>query len=423
MNLVDLDNPADGLSEQPRERTESVISTKSRVSVTDLINPTKSSELPPLKSRNSVLDLCNPKDVDISSSSTPDLSRRVSETSNGEITVAKPKVTDATQNANSDTSNYTKKSKPKRYKVKPVWARDFVPKVNLKVQNERRTQDNHSKAFSNLVNNGPTTSSSRFSTFTGVIPYDDLTRSVTTWLYANLNSLSEKHPNLEDILELEIKVGEVVSKATDKRIQLPVITETTLNNIFFLQECYFSINLEPVDHQSVEDFFKQLLKESKVTALRTDTIDRFFSHTGARGKKTRLRVTQDTTTKRGDIVIEKDKKSSLVIHLPKCRYDLKLTIALELPQNIPKDELIPEGSFSRRKHRTSYIHKPSATQVDLTKVYEGNSKQENFEMELEIDSKQLLDVFKGIGGNNDYESLIGTFLDNAKILMRELSKK
>jgi mRNA capping enzyme, beta chain len=61
---------------------------------------------------------------------------------------------------------------------------------------------------------------------TGVIPYEELTRVVSDWLFENVVSRGDIGPGAE--IEIEAKIGQLIDKNTNERLRLPVMTETVI---------------------------------------------------------------------------------------------------------------------------------------------------------------------------------------------------
>lgn len=327
--------------------------------------------------------------------------------------------------------------KPKKYDTPPIWAQNWIPLVSDK---QNRTNGGYpgntgggSGGGVNEVEKERTKLSYNENldvSITKVIPYEDLTRKVTQWLYSHLYDLRQNEPELLGFLELELKLGRIWSKELDSRIELPISTEVIVTDQI---NYYFKPGVENPMFVKIEDFLmKQNAKTAgkKFTTLKSDTMDFFYQGIIRGDKPYNLRVSQDKDTKRIINQIEKRRVGDLFIHNPSNILDFRLSLSLEIPiKDIPKAISKTEPNMRRHKVRTSYISDACKNKFDLTKTYTFHQQQQgkpeqNYEIEIEIEPNWLLDSFNNLfvsTDNQTYEDTVKVMLDNSRILNRSLS--
>lgn len=311
------------------------------------------------------------------------------------------------------------RGKPKRYSKPPIWAQKWVP--NFK-------EEQHVSHGQSRFQRSDESGKGHAVSITGVKPYNDITRRITNWVYAQIHNTPKE---LRQYLELETKFGRIWDKDTDRRVHLPVTTESILDDGFASVQCTFKTGLDKDHYEKLKKFTVGLTKlhKDKFKTVKFDQIDRQYRE-AQRGQIPKFyRLTTDKSTGRIVENIEKKKLASLFIHNPDLIFDFRLTISLELPSSENPDRFIdvtPENE--RNKRRVSIFHDLTATRFDITDVMQrskGKNTQEfeSLEVELEIDMPKLLDSYEKLDVDSfTFEELSETFMDNARILNRELLK-
>lgn len=332
--------------------------------------------------------------------------------------------------------------KPKRYKNKPIWARDFVPQIykNLAVRNN----DGVKSVLGDIQ--GMNVSRLSVPSISGTMPRNDFTKLVTEWIWANHEAVKNSYgdvPNVSDYIELELKLGQIIDKAKDRRISLPVNTECVISNDYYNQECMFQAGVLLPEFNSAIDTLETFMAESneigpgtpaaqknkrgKFVMEKMHVVDMIASTASRNSRPSSTRVTLDTKTKRRVSSIQKQRINDLFLFLPNTRFDLRLTMSLELPvdmNDVSYENFKTKINTQREKNRVSYIHQATATRMDFTKVKEANSKITKYEVEVEMDNGSLIRSIKKV--NDDpllFPDLVQAFLDNARILTRKISTK
>ncbi|KAK9369453.1 CYTH-like domain-containing protein [Lipomyces kononenkoae] len=329
------------------------------------------------------------------------------------------------------------KTKPRRYNSPPIYGRKWrsdwrsaynVPSANngnMDSRNGRLTSspspESVSHVFKDDGDSSSTTKGKRFATFTNVEPYEDLTRRVSSWIYANMADMA---PDVQNQVEIEAKIGTIMSKQTQQRLSLPVDTETLLNTDILAGTIEFESDVGRVQHQAYNVFLNSCLQKSEQwqTPIRyshTKQRDIFYSMTpqpGSSRRGERLRVSVDLKSEKVIQKVVKTRVRDLMIYCPGSKYDVRISLNIERPESVdpsPQDKL----NNDRVKDRVSYIHQNS--QIDLTQVTAPDKK--THELEIELGMKETLDYIAKIkSGTQDdgYEECIRRFLDNVRILVR-----
>lgn len=379
--------------------------------------------------------------------STADRDRRLSN-KNAPITSSSRPIHNHTHNENSSGSNGNNESAentnrnpdkkiPKHYKIPPIWARSWKNRhvyrtpdgkydTNLNnnsnnqfQRNGHHNQQQHNHPYKNN-GNGPMQSpnggghypggqysptrpphyvSSLPYSLTGVIPYEEITRRVTSWMYAQLALLDSKR--IQNV-EVEIKLGIIIDKATGKRLRLPILTECILDSQFARSQTAFRASMRDEQYSFAISFLNKLSEQSKhqkksngksnghggggadgkipeITTLPIQrTRDLFYelplpSSSGISGPigakaqpMDQIRVTLDPNI--GVIEqITKEHIDTLVVYLPNEALDFRISFAIENPRD--KREFDPEkhkSFYSRLKNRTSFL--APGVRVDVTSV-------------------------------------------------------
>ncbi|VEU19784.1 DEKNAAC100028 [Brettanomyces naardenensis] len=317
-------------------------------------------------------------------------------------------------------STEEKNQKPRRYVEKPTWAKDYIPKL---------LRAGHHGNKVSIAN--PTKLS--VASITGSIPRNNFNKLVTEWIWANIQGIKQDFvdvPNVETCIELELKVGSIWDKIKDRRIQLPVNTECIVSSDFIHQNCFFRSGISPKNFGDINGYLQKLAqdaqnrkKKDKFIIETSHNVDLIASEKKRNDKLVTERVTLDVKTKRRVASIEKQRVSDLFIYLPNTLFDLRLSMSLELPHemNDPAFENFRRRvNMERDKDRTSYIHPATATRIDITKIKENQVTK--YELEMELNTPELLRSMSMVSDDPlYYVDLVQAFLDNGRIITRQLS--
>lgn len=317
--------------------------------------------------------------------------------------------------------------KPRRYEEVPIWAQDWTAPGESKPA--RHTSGNSNTYYAPSI--------------TGTVPYEDLTRRVSTWIYAVLLKSVAK-ADYKDI-ELEFKLGRIIHKETDKRISLPITTESAINPDN--KDYVFVPGVEQHMYNSVIRFIDDLMKphdllrkaeKFKTIALKIE--DHSYSVGAARenhGIPRRVRVSKDSKTGR-ETAIEKVRVSDLWISFPNELVDLKISLSLE--KKVANDDKLQKLQAThnpdsiRIKHRVSYIHPATSCLIDITRIVNGKEplNPPTYEVECELLTPELLERFRKLlvevenGPTGEagiaYEELVRCFVDNGRVIARQFLK-
>lgn len=306
-------------------------------------------------------------------------------------------------------------NKPTRYTKPPIWATKWVP--SFKAQKARAGRNR-------AVRTGKADTDV---SFTDTKPYNDLTRKITNWVYAQIVTVPKEQ---RQFLELEVKFGRLWHKATDRRVLIPVTNECIIDDSYIL-DCFYRSGMEREHYDRVKKYITGLtrLHKEKFKTMRFDQVDTTYREGSNQQVPKFIRLTTDKSTGRVVANLEKKKLGSLFIHSPDLMFDYRLSMSLELPNHDNPERFanhIPENE--RQKKRTSFFHESTATRVDMTEVQSKsrgrhNDTSESLELELEVDMNQLLDAFEQLENDQfTFEELTETLLDNARLINRFLAK-
>lgn len=348
----------------------------------------------------------------------------------------------------------SKNRKPRRYAQPPVWAQEWIPpsqKWEGHVQKQHPAgpvENGSSMAVSDkhVFNQGQMTSLDLECSVTGVIPPLSVVRTIAEWIYANFVEIPLDN---RQFLELELKFGTIIDKATGRRLDLGVSTEciyTKLSNIRFEMGVHevgwkeMTAYLDELEKAFQEEKRKTGTKGRKFSTLDLDVTDQFFQITERNEQPKKVRISKDNAlTPPRYQAIEKKRISDLYIHNPMSMYDLRFLMLFEFP--VPENSVEPilkknKPSLTRMKKRNTYNHAPTVTRFDFTKVSVpktlknklGKSVMENdtsHEVELEMDPMEIFRGFDKIRDGSDtirFEELVEIFLNNARILNNRVTK-
>ncbi|KAG9068162.1 mRNA-capping enzyme subunit beta [Linnemannia hyalina] len=185
---------------------------------------------------------------------------------------------------------------------------------------------------------------------------DDVVQAVADFLYDRCHG---------ENVEIEAKVGILIDKTTQQRIQMPVQNEVVLaetssrwytfsSDMTVAQHAHFNRCLNKSGEMSQHS-------ESKVAYKHTYETDQFFT---VQGKKTRVSRDQKTNAVIGSI--QKRRIADLDIFSPRRPFDYRISVNVEEPVDLPSGN--PERE--RKKDRVSY--QLNNLKIDLTQVKSNN---------------------------------------------------
>lgn len=295
---------------------------------------------------------------------------------------------------------------------------------------------------------------------TGAKPYEEISRKVADFLFVNVVG----NPNMIEIqglgvqFEIEAKLGTLISKDTNQRIDLPVATECLLQDT---GRVTFKSSMTEVQHKAYNEFLNELVVQTDarnpVNMKRTPPrvpvvykhrreIDHFYELPMGLQERlpacvrnliphrhsVKVRVTYDKKTNQVLAKIVKARIGDLNLYFPDAPLDCRLSVNLEMAWDGSVDELealvatMPrEQPPAREKDRLSYTQ--GHYQIDLTQVtykVQGPQKMEREEKEheLEIELAPGILIEQGRRASNAdphaYPELVEGLVDNVRILAR-----
>ncbi|KAK9454955.1 CYTH-like domain-containing protein [Dipodascopsis uninucleata] len=334
--------------------------------------------------------------------------------------------------------NKRSNSRRKKYDTPPIYARKWCSDWRIRygidnssglngVKEEPTIQVAAEDPFGSQDQNRDTQNPDieRYGTFTNLVPYEDLTRRVASWIYANV---VEMPPEMQSQIEIEAKIGLINSKQTRQRLVLPVDTETLLNTDMLAGSIEFESDIGKLQFQSYVNFLNECVDKSEkwktpIATSHSKTKDTFYplqtpsgSLNGPQKKSERLRITTDTITNRVTAKIVKTRVRDLMIFCPGSKFDIRISLNIERPeQSDPPSNSRPNNE--RVKDRLSYIYRNS--RVDLTKVNSDDRQTHELELELDIiDTIKHIEKIKARIQDDEYEEGIKSYLDNVRLLVR-----
>lgn len=333
-------------------------------------------------------------------------------------TKASPKTNYDNNSGNNGNGNGISKArrKPKRYDVPPIWAQTWQGK-SLNKTNYGEPND---LSYS-VVPRGP----EKLPTISNLVPYEDLTRKVTEWLYSHLFQMEAQD---RQNIEVEIKMGQICAKANERRIQLPIVTETILRSDYARTDTFFQSQLTNEQFNQANSFLDELCAPSKsnnnspiVRKVMSKTRDSIFGNRQTAGK---FRVTFHEGTNQVDRIVKR-RVADLMIFSPGDLIDFRISINVETPaEPSPLENGRPQSV--RHKNRQSY--NGPGIQIDLTSVVNDNDSKSTKELELEMDSNLLIKHFTAYQEKSDpdamdkFEEAVRLAMDNTRIVARKLSR-
>lgn len=367
----------------------------------------------------------------------------------------------------------SKGRKPTRYKTPPIWAQEWVPQGGHRNGGGGGNGPGAERALHGYAdaraaaeaggNGGPGSVLSEKHVFdrslafsadlecsiTGVIPPPSVVRTVAEWIYANFVEISLENRRH---VELELKFGTIIAKATGRRLDIGVSTECIYTRP---EDIKFEMGVHEVGWKDMTGFLGELEKAfqddkkrnnnsnskgRKFQTLETDDTDLFYQISERNEHPRKVRITKDNTLVPPRYVgIEKRRILDLYIHCPSSMYDLRFSLLFEFP--VDENSIEPtmkkyKPVMTRVKKRSSWSHVPTITKFDFTKVSTPKTSRNKagktvvesettHEVELEIDPVEIFRGFDKIRDGSDtirFEELVEVFLNNARCLNNRVTK-
>lgn len=346
------------------------------------------------------------------------------------------------------------KKKPTRYTTPPIWAQEWIPPNRRHLQGNNITPQDLPSILTDkrVFDYSKTHSVDLECSITGVIPAPSITRTIAEWIFANFQDIADTN---HKYVELELKFGTIIDKRKGSRININVATEcvfTDHSNVTFdmqveelawndLCKCFQELESGYQDELRKLGGMARNKPKRKFTTLESDITDTMYQVEQGRNEHPRkIRVSKDNTLNPPRFTaIEKQRISSLYVHIPSSMYDFRLSLSLEIPIPETNVDLImarntPE--LIREKKRNTWTHIPTISQFDLTRVLiprESKSKSgkkliekdQNFEVEIEINTVEVFNAIEKFSKNIDpyrFEELVEIFLNNARVLNNRVTK-
>lgn len=329
--------------------------------------------------------------------------------------------------------------KPRRYDSPPVWAQSYRL-VRKRMKRDNRLDNSGVPPYAAASNGGPPPPPGTGGpaggsanveggtilrpSITGVVPFVDMTRKIAEWLYSNLLSMDDQDRRN---VEVEIKFGTIADKATQRRLDLPVTTETLLQPAYAQQRTRFVASLQDDQFRHANEMLDGLAGGSSPTLQRLPALrtrDSVFASRDGGGK---IRVTHDESGENVVARINKRRVADIMVYSPGDLVDFRLSLNVETPVG-PGEQLAQTPSTIRNKNRQSY--RAPGMQFDLTSVISPSSSGDSVskELEVELDGPQLVRLFDAYRLHSDaaamdqFEELLHQALDNTRAIARKLSR-
>lgn len=167
-------------------------------------------------------------------------------------------------------------------------------------------------------------------------------------------------------IEIEARIGKITNKITKKRIDFriehPIIFESLPN------EFCFESGVEEKDQMRIK---RHLVGEIPLTPL----LDKVTICN-------KIRKIESTLTPETVVFQKKEKIKSMDIYLPGFKYDVRISVSMEI--TVPAKEFVPKTTqLCRMRKRESAVFGPFS--FDFTKISKQNEKDlKSYEIELEI---------------------------------------
>ncbi|UNI24906.1 mRNA-capping enzyme subunit beta [Purpureocillium takamizusanense] len=290
---------------------------------------------------------------------------------------------------------------------------------------------------------------------TGIKPYEEVSKKIADFIFINaVNNRDIKEIVSRGIhFEIEAKLGTLIDKDTNHRVERYLETETVLQDT---GRVAFRSSMTEAHHKAFNEFLNQMVIQTdpragtnrvQVHYKHRREIDRYFelppdlqnrlpgcvrSRLGARARNVRVRVTYDQRTREVLDKIIKARVADIDLHMPSCPMDCRLSINLEMPWEGSVEELERLAASpvdrqpDRNKDRLSYSqghYQVDLTQVTVTTPGPGNAQRTEKEHELEIEVSPEIVLDQGNramnGAPHRYQELVEGLVDNVRLLARK----
>lgn len=288
---------------------------------------------------------------------------------------------------------------------------------------------------------------------TGTLPFAQRPKKVADFLFSTVVSrddLGELASRGVDI-EVEAKLGQLIDKDTNERIQYPVETACVIKES---PRIGFRSSMTAAQHKSINEFLNKQVSATHpdnperrcappVLYTRRMETDKFYElprsfltslpaavQGSLNPQRVKVRVTTDQKTQQILATIIKARIADLSIFNPTSALDCRISINFEIRFDGDIEEIIAtsygEPAPDRHKNRLSYKQGPyqvDLTQVTQTMLTNGASRTEQeHELEIEVSTQSLREQGQRLLMNeqNEYGSLVEGFLNNVMVLAREV---
>ncbi len=250
--------------------------------------------------------------------------------------------------------------------------------------------------------------------FLNIEPYSEIVRVISDFVFHHLVI-----ENIQNI-ELEAKLGRIIDKSTNERLQMHILTEAVLETGEPSQLPFrFESDMTSQQHKQFNQTLNKAF-ESSQTKTNPARVPMSYKHTRetdnlyeSNGGK--LRITTDQKTQKVLATVSKERVADLNILSPRTPFDWRVSISTETPVSGPPPNTAPK--MVRHKDRVSYIHQHY--QMDLTQV--GTGKELKHELEVEFNQIEELkrQGASAIAGRpNKFEDMISGFVNSVRLLCR-----
>lgn len=248
-------------------------------------------------------------------------------------------------------------------------------------------------------------------TIVNVIPSEEIIRVISDFLFAEVVSRDDVGSGPAGggtskgaMLEIEAKLGKLIDRNTNERLNLPVLTECVLSSHDPHLRTAFKSSMTEAQHRSLNEFLNKALVSSQapqpssaaphsavrarapMSYVHTFECDSFFdlSQLGSlslpgsiraqlnpRNTNGKVRVTTDQKTGQEIARIVKVRVADIDIYSPRTPFDWRISVNLEMNFDGDLQSMTTPSSghgkrADRNKDRVSYKHQ--AYQIDLTQV-------------------------------------------------------
>jgi hypothetical protein len=233
---------------------------------------------------------------------------------------------------------------------------------------------------------------------------DDTLWNLSVFLSKSIDACLSKNIDNSQI-EIEGRLGRILSKSNNARVRDNTISECLFD---FNSNYNFDQNMSMEQHAVFNQILNHATKSNpNIKYQHLKTIDSFYGG---------LRVTKDLETLQ-QTCIKKIKVSEMHIRSPNCEFDMRISVNLEVEQELPKDLGHREPRCTRQKDRLSYNYQ--LVSVDLTQIKEDTVKIHELEVEF-IKPSSLLAQKKLADSNspNNFCSMVEVLLNTLRMLIR-----